>query len=150
MLLRIRVVEDRQNLVEGRYIAAQTTILKATFDQLTVLLMRNITFLYIFATLPVSTATSERLFSALKLIKTYLRTSMQENRLNALTLLYINNGITPDYSQVIDHFAKGNRRLNLKYTDFVLCLIFILRFHSFNRSRKSIILKLVSRMHENA
>ena len=72
------------------------------------------TLLQIFATLPVTTATGERSFSALKLIKTYLRTSMQENRLNALALLYINNDIKLDYSQVIDQFAKGNRRFNLK------------------------------------
>ena len=37
------------------------------------------TLLQIFATLPVTTATGERSFSALKLIKTYLRTSMQKN-----------------------------------------------------------------------
>ena len=72
------------------------------------------TLLKIFATLPVTTATGERSFSALKLIKTYLRTSMQENRLNALALLYINNEIKLDYSQVFDQFVKGNRRLNLK------------------------------------
>ena len=39
---------------------------------------------------------------------------MQEKRLNAMALLYINNDIKHDYSQVIDQFAKGNRRLNLK------------------------------------
>ena len=111
--------------------------------------MRNISFLYVVATLSITTATGEWLFSALKLIKTYLRTSMQENRLNALTLLYIND-IKLDYSQVIDQFTKGNRRLNLKQTDFVLCLIFILRFYSSNKSRKSIVRKLASRMHENA
>jgi len=67
-----------------------------------------------FATLPVTTATGERSFSALKLIKTYLRTSMREDRLIALALLYINKDIKLDYSQVIDQFAKENRRLNLK------------------------------------
>jgi len=39
---------------------------------------------------------------------------MQEHQLNALALLYINKDIKLDYSQVIDQFAKGNRRLNLK------------------------------------
>jgi len=53
-------------------------------------------------------------FFKFKLIKTYLRTSMQEHQLNALALLYINKDIKLDYSQVIDQFAKGNRRLNLK------------------------------------
>ena len=72
------------------------------------------TLLQIFATLPVTRATGERSFSALKLIKTYLRTSNQENRLNVLAILYVNNYIKLDYSQVIDQFGKGNRRLNLK------------------------------------
>ena len=72
------------------------------------------TFLRIFATLPVTTATGERSLSALKLMETYLRTSMQENRLNALAFLYINNDIKLDCSQVIDQFAMGNRCLNLK------------------------------------
>ena len=68
----MRVIEIRQNLVEERHIAAQTTILKAIiFDQLTLLLMRNINFLDIFATLPVTAATDERSCSALKLIKVY-------------------------------------------------------------------------------
>ena len=73
---------------------------------------------------------------------------MQENRLNTLALLYISNDIKLDYGQVIDQFAKENRRLNLNQTDFVLCLIFILRFQSSNKS-KSIIIKVASRMHEN-
>ena len=72
------------------------------------------TLLQIFATLPVTMATGERSFSALKLIKTYSRTTMQENRLNALALLYVNNDIKLDYSQAIDQFAKENCRLNLK------------------------------------
>ena len=41
----MRVVEGRQNLVEGRHLAAQTTILKEIFDQLILLLMQNISFL---------------------------------------------------------------------------------------------------------
>jgi len=39
---------------------------------------------------------------------------MQDDRLNALALSYTNKDIELDYSQVIDQFAKGNRRLNLK------------------------------------
>ena len=74
---------------------------------------------------------------------------MQENRLNALDFWYITNNIKLDYSEVIDQFAKGNHRLNLKSINFVVCLIFILRFHSSNKSRKSIILKLAFSMHEN-
>ncbi|XP_025415123.1 52 kDa repressor of the inhibitor of the protein kinase-like [Sipha flava] len=48
--------------------------------------------------LPVSTSTPERSFSSLKRIKTYLRNSMKEDRLNGLVQLnyYRNIVITPD------------------------------------------------------
>jgi hypothetical protein len=45
--------------------------------------------LTIFATLPVSTATAERSFSVLKLLKSSLRSRMGEERLSSLTLAYI-------------------------------------------------------------
>ena len=99
--------------------------------------------------MPVKTATSERSFRVLKLVNTYLRTSKQENWLIALALLYINNDIKLDYSQVIGQFVKGDRRLNLKQTDFVFWFIFTLQFHSSDKSRKNI-LKLAFRMHKNA
>jgi hypothetical protein len=44
--------------------------------------------LTIFATLPVSTATAERSFSVLKLLKSSLRSRMGEERLTSLTLTY--------------------------------------------------------------
>lgn len=45
--------------------------------------------LTIFVTLPVSTATAERSFSVLKLLKSSLRSRMGEERLSSLTLAYI-------------------------------------------------------------
>ena len=42
------------------------------------------TMLQIFATIPVTTASGERPFSALKYIKNYLRSTMGEERLNGL------------------------------------------------------------------
>jgi hypothetical protein len=49
--------------------------------------------LRIFATLPVTTATGGKNFSALKYMKNYLRSTMSEDRLNGLAHLYINRGI---------------------------------------------------------
>ncbi|XP_060871643.1 52 kDa repressor of the inhibitor of the protein kinase-like [Metopolophium dirhodum] len=65
----------------------------------------------IFCTLPVSTTTPERSFSNLKRIKTYLRNSMNETRLNGLALLacHTETKITPD--EVIDELSLKNRRL---------------------------------------
>ena len=67
--------------------------------------------LKIFATIPVTTATNERSFSSLKLIKTYWRTTMGEERLRGLAHLYINKDITLDYDSVINKFGRKNRRL---------------------------------------
>lgn len=62
--------------------------------------------LHIFLTVPVTTATGERAFSALKYIKSYLRSTMSENRLNGLSHLYINKDIGLNYNHVIDEFSK--------------------------------------------
>ena len=66
----------------------------------------------ILATLPVTTATNERSFSALKYLKTYLRSTMKEIRLNGLALLYVHRDISLDLDQVIYEFSRKNRRLN--------------------------------------
>jgi len=66
------------------------------------------TLLQIFATLPVTTSSSERSFSALKFIKNYLRSTMTDERLNGLALLFVH---PLDYDAVIDEFGKSNRRL---------------------------------------
>ena len=48
----------------------------------------------IMATLPVTTVTNQRSFSALKYLKTYLRSTMKEIRLNGLALLYVHRDIS--------------------------------------------------------
>ena len=68
--------------------------------------------LRIFATIPVTTATNERSFSSLKLVKTYLRSTMAEDRLTGLAHLYINKDIKLDYEKVINEFGRKNRRLD--------------------------------------
>ena len=64
----------------------------------------------LFATLPVSTATAERSFSTLRRLKTYLRNSTSENRLNALALLNIHREVEITPEQVIDKIATNKRR----------------------------------------
>jgi len=70
--------------------------------------------LLIFATIPVTTCTSERSFSSLKRIKTYLRSTMGENRLNGLALLNIHPEIIINPEEVVDIYAnKHPRRFQL-------------------------------------
>ncbi|XP_029342028.1 52 kDa repressor of the inhibitor of the protein kinase-like [Acyrthosiphon pisum] len=62
----------------------------------------------ILVTLPVSSATNERTFSNLK---TYLRNSMSEGRLNGLAMLSINKNYSIKPEEVIEELARKKRRL---------------------------------------
>ena len=69
----------------------------------------------ILATLPVTTATNKRSFSALEYLKTYLRNTMKEVRLNGLALPYVHRDISLDFKQAIAEFSRKNRRLDFNY-----------------------------------
>ena len=69
-------------------------------------------YFLLFLTLPVTVATAERSFSKLKLIKTYLRNTMQDGRLSGLAVLSIENAEARklDVSKIIDDFASRKAR----------------------------------------
>ena len=70
----------------------------------------------IFGTIPVTTCSCERSISALRRLKTYLRSSMSENRLKGLAMLHVHREIYLDTNKVIDRFAtKHPRRMALKH-----------------------------------
>ena len=66
----------------------------------------------ILATLPVTTATNEHSFSALKYLKTYLLNATKEVRLTGFALLYVYCDISLGFEQVIAKFSRKNGRLN--------------------------------------
>ena len=74
----------------------------------------------IICTTPMSTSECERCFSTLKRIKTFLRNTMSQDRLNALAVLSIEKhyiqGI-PDFdNKVIEVFcSKKNRRMDFLF-----------------------------------
>lgn len=69
------------------------------------------TLFQILVTLPVTSSTVERGFSALDRLKTYIRNTMGDERLNGLALLHIHRDIKVDIEEVITNFAKCNRKL---------------------------------------
>ena len=69
--------------------------------------------LSVLATLPVSSATTERSFSALRLIKSDLRTTMTQSRLNGLCLMYKHNDISVNTDVIVQKFAGTSRKLLL-------------------------------------
>ena len=55
--------------------------------------------------IPVTTASVERGNSSLKYVKSELRTTMTQDRLNALILLFIHKDIPLDYDVIVNAFA---------------------------------------------
>ena len=60
--------------------------------------------------IPVTTATVERSNSALKYVKTALCSTMGQERLNSLLLLFIHKNISLDYEAIINSFASKHPR----------------------------------------
>ena len=67
-------------------------------------------------TLPVSNATGERSFSALKRIKSWLRNRISDLRLSSIALVHINRDIKLPTSEIIDKFAKTK----IRKLDFII------------------------------
>ncbi|KAF0769510.1 Uncharacterized protein FWK35_00001654, partial [Aphis craccivora] len=76
--------------------------------------------LKIVATLPITTATAERSFSTLRRLKTYLRNTMIENRLNGLAHLNIHRTIEVNPVEVLNELAKRKRKIDLRIHSNVL------------------------------
>ncbi|XP_050532948.1 uncharacterized protein LOC126900953 [Daktulosphaira vitifoliae] len=68
--------------------------------------------LRIFLTIPVTTASCERSFSKLKIIKNYLRSTMSQSRLTSMAILSIEKDIvkTISFNDTIDKFASQKAR----------------------------------------
>lgn len=65
-----------------------------------------------FLTIPLSNASGERSFSVLKRVKKYLRSTMGEERLNSMAILYIEQEILNriNTAKIIDEFARNKAR----------------------------------------
>lgn len=68
------------------------------------------TLLKILLCLPISVASNERSFSALRRLKTWLRNRMSEERLLGLALLHVNRDIEISKEAVLNRFATNNKR----------------------------------------
>ena len=80
----------------------------------------TVTLLRILITTPMTTAESERCFSTLKRIKTFLRNTMTQDRLNALAMLSMEKKLVRNMSdfnkRVIEKFAnQKDRRAKFLY-----------------------------------
>ena len=72
--------------------------------------------LVIGCTLPVGSSTAERSFSALRRIKNYMRSYMNETRLTGLTLMHLNNDIDIDLDKIVKRFIQSHPRRLFNYS----------------------------------
>lgn len=66
--------------------------------------------LHLITVMPVSVSSAERSFSALKRLKTYLRSTMSQERLVGLALLHFYREREIDYDAVLNRFASQKKR----------------------------------------
>ena len=68
-------------------------------------------------TLPITTATAERSSSALRRLKTYLRSTKKDDRRSGPALMHIHkHDITLNANEIVDDFAaSGNKRMELLF-----------------------------------
>ena len=80
------------------------SLIKSVFEEIIFKLFK------IYLTIPISSAEAERAFSVLKLLKTWLRTSMEDERLSDLGIIKMASEKKINYDLIIDEFVKVKDR----------------------------------------
>ena len=71
------------------------------------------TILHILSITPVTTASTERANSALKFVKSDRRSTMSQDRLNSLILLYVHKDLRLNYAVVDLYASRDPRRMTI-------------------------------------
>lgn len=102
-LSKIKKMSNVKELVDFLFIENSTLV--STYPDVC-------TACFMYLTVPITVAKAERSFSKLKLIKTFLRSTMSQERLSGLALLSIENDRARklNFSQIIDVFADIKSR----------------------------------------
>lgn len=103
--------EDREDSLPDKF-KSPTELYKLINNGLSATFPNVKTILQIFMTLPISNASGERSFSALKRVKSFLRSALSQEHLNALAILYIEKAALSEinYDSLIDNFVKNKCR----------------------------------------
>ena len=91
----------REELPEVKKVTSIRTICEAmTRHAYQTMLSEVHKLLRLYLTVPITTATSERAFSTLRRLLTYLRSTMTEQRLNNCMLLHVHKSLTDDLNLI--------------------------------------------------
>ncbi|XP_029340901.1 zinc finger MYM-type protein 1-like [Acyrthosiphon pisum] len=117
-----KLLKIDSDLLKAEMIVAKNCILKEEwdFDELINIANKSVLpnlrkMLKVALILPVITATCERSFSAMRRIKTWLRSRMEQNRFDNLAILNIAKDLLKNLNKekILDEFAKKPRKLKL-------------------------------------
>lgn len=119
LLLQLQMLPDAMKSQSIKKVTKVDTICDVLNDQ-PYMLTEVHKLLKIYFTIPVTTAIAERSFSALKRIKTYLRNSMTQQRLNNCMLLQVNHTQTDelDVVSIAREFVNRNDRRKSFFGEF--------------------------------
>ena len=102
-MFTIIIWEDHwKNSVKGSGNIVSSTLKQITFPSFQIIKRA----LRILGTMPVTSSICEMSFSSMKLLQTYIRATMTNNRLNALVLLYVHPNIHPSSEEVLQKYAE--------------------------------------------
>ena len=108
-MFSVRLIE----MEDGKRIRSAADVLKHLCEnEITSSYSKFVSAIVLFLSLPVTVATAERSFSKLKIIKNYLRSTMAQERLNALAVISIKVEETRklEIDKMIDIFAEKKAR----------------------------------------
>ena len=113
LMLKLSLLSGQPNVLVVAYLLTISLMLLSVVN----LFIKNINFLLqIPTTLPVTTASAERIFSTLRRLKMWLRSSMNDESLTGLALLAVPTDISFKPEAVVDNFLKqGKRRIAKPY-----------------------------------
>ena len=110
---RVCFQEDQIEMEDGKRIKSAADVLKHLCEnEITSSYSKFVSAIVLFLSLPVTVATAERSFSKLKIIKNYLRSTMAQERLNALAVISIEVEEVRklEIDKMIDIFAEKKAR----------------------------------------
>jgi hypothetical protein len=77
-----------------------------------------VTLLRLYLTLPVTSCTSERSFSSLRRLKTFLRTTVTQKRLNHIAILHCHREQPIDLEEICNNFILKNEMRQTSFARF--------------------------------
>lgn len=87
-------------------------------DAWTQMLPEVINLLRLYLTLPVTSCTAERSFSGLRRLKTYLRSTVTQKRLNHLAVLHCHREQSVDFEEICNLFIQRNEMRQATFAEF--------------------------------